>query len=104
MSHVGGDLAPVDRALEDDAVGGRARLDERLLGGRGEFGVAGDHRHDARHDLELAFALSDRRRLDQRDQIAAQGSGVGRRARSRSVDFMQATASSTSSALEAHRR
>ena len=48
MSHVGGDLAPVDRALEDDAVGGRARFDERLLRGRGELGVAGDHRHDAR--------------------------------------------------------
>ena len=43
-------------------------------------------------------------RLDHRDEVAAQGAGVGRRCEVDVALFMQATASSTSSAFDAQRR
>ena len=78
MSQSGRDLAAVDGPLHEDAVDRRARLDDRRVRRLGEFGRARQHRHQPGHDLQLLLAVFDRVRLDHRDEVAAQGSGVGK--------------------------
>jgi len=73
----GGDLAAVDRSLHQHAVRGGPWLDGRGVRRLGQPQVVRQHRREPRHYLELALPLLDRLRLDHRDEVAAQGPGVG---------------------------
>ena len=71
------ELAAVAGALEDQPAHGRLRADDALAEGGGELGVAADRGEHAGERGDRAVVGEAADAAERREQVAAQGAGVG---------------------------